>query len=359
MPHRAFRFAPLFGLLLAPAVAAQAPKDRVYFRDRATDKTELLDGEAVDTAFGVKFTGADKKERLFPATDLVRVEYGALDPAVRQAAGPLENDRDPAKPLAYYVGKLKDLPANAPEKTKRFFQFREAYWTGRAADAKAAPAEFQTEGKKAADKMLAAARANPKTWEQWPLARAAARTYAELGDVAAADDALKLLAAVTDAPAEMRADAALQRVGYLLQAGKYSEAKAALADAEKSAAGPTAERAAIYKEALAVLPAKESGEADAARAKPAATKIEALIAKAKEPAVRATGYAALGEVYLAHRLDRDALWSFLWVDTVYFQDKDEQVRAVRRLIELFDKSGEKDGEKSRADQFRDKLPKVR
>jgi hypothetical protein len=329
----------------------------VYFR--TADKVELLDGDVVDTAFGVKFTGADKKERLIPALDLVRVEYGAIDQAVRQAVGPLENDRDPTKPLAYYAGKVKDLPANAPEKTKRFLQFREAYWTGKAADAKATPAEFQADGKAAADKMLAVAKANPKTWEQWPLARAAARTYAELGDASDADDALKLLVAVADAPAEMRADAALQRVGYLLRAGKYAEAKAALADAEGVATGPTAERVAIYKEALAALPAKDGGDDPGKREKPAAAaKIDALIAKAG-PAVRATGFGVLGELYLAHRLDRDALWSFLWVDTVYFQDKDEQVRAIHRLIDLFDKSGEKDGEKSRADLFRDKLPKVR
>ena len=55
-----------------------------------------------------------------------------------QAATPQEADSDPAKPFAYYAAKLKELPASATEKTKRFVQFREAYWGMRAANAKPA-----------------------------------------------------------------------------------------------------------------------------------------------------------------------------------------------------------------------------
>lgn len=351
MPRRAFRLAPLALALLAPAALGQT-KDRVYFRDRAADKVTDLEGDVVETASGVKFTGADKKERVIPAFDLVRIEYGTLDPVLKQAAAQQENEKDATKPLAYYAGKIKEL-ATANEKTKRFLQFREAYWAAKVADAKTADADFAADGKKAVDKLLAFVKANRKTWEQWQLARTAARIAGETGDWKGADDALKELAGVADAPADLKADLKLMRVGYLLRGGNYPEATALVGELEKET-GAARERAAIYKEALAVLPAK-----DGADPKAAVGKIDALIAKAKDPAVWATGYAALGEVYLAHKLPRDAMWSYLWVDTVYTQDKDERVRALHRLIELFDEGREKDGEKNRSDQFRDKLPKVR
>jgi hypothetical protein len=339
-------------LALPPAALAQGPKDRVYYRDRAADKLVEAEGDAVESPAGVRFTGPDRKERVIPAFDLVRIDYGALDPTVRGATVPQEADPDPAKPLAYYAAKLKDLPANANEKTRRFLQFREAYWAGRVADAKPAADEFKAEGRKAAEKMTAFVKANKKTWEQWPLARTAARLLAETGDWPAADAVLKEVGGVAEGTAELKAEAALLRVGYLIRAGRPAEAKEVLAGAAGGATGAAAERAAIYQEALAALPAKSP---DGKTKPPAAGRVEALIAKSGDPAVRATGYGVLGEVYLAHQRPRDAQWSFLTVDTVYPQQPEERVWAVRRLIDLFDAAADA----ARADQFRDRLPKVR
>lgn len=359
----------LLCLLAASAPAFAQSKDRVYFRDRAADKVTDLEGDVVDTAAGVKLTsGLDKKERFIPGFDIVRIEYASVDPVIRQAAGPLENDRDPAKPAAYYADKLKGLPATANEKTKRFLAFRDAYWAGRIADAKANPDEFAAEATKATAKLTAFIKGNKKTWEQFPLGRMAARLFAEAGDFKSADDVLKELAAVPDAPPEVKAEAKVLRLGYLLRAGNYPEAKTLASEAEAEApAGSAKERAAIYKEAVAVLPAKDSDEADPndpsgkkkVRPTAAASKIEGLIGKAKDPLTRSTGYGVLGELYLAHGLPRDAMWSFLWVDTVYSQDRDELVRSLHRLADIFDATGDKDGEKARGDQFREKLPRVR
>ena len=76
---------------------------------------------------------------------------------------------------------------------------------------------------------------------------------------------------------------------------------------------------------------------------------------------RGAGYSALGEVYVRHGLWREAMWAYLWVDVVYNQDRDEQVKAVSRLVQIFgvlkEKSG--DGEKDRAETFRDRLPRIR
>ncbi len=365
MPRWAFC---LFALLAASAPALAQGKDRVYFRDRTADKVTDLEGDVTETAAGIKVTsGLDKKERFIPGFDLVRVDYAAVDPVIRQAAGPLENDKDPTKPAAYYADKLKALPATANEKTKRFLAFRDAYWAGRIADAKTTPDEFAAEATKATDKIAAFIKGHKKTWEQFPLGRMAARLFAEAGDFKSADAVLKELAAVPDAPPEVKAEAKVLRLGYLLRAGNYPEAKTVAAEAEAEATGSAKERAAMYKEAVAVLPAKDSDEADPndpggkkkVRPTAAAGKIEGLIGKAKDPLVRSTGYGVLGELYLAHGLPRDAMWSFLWVDTVYSQDRDELVRSLHRLAAIFDTTGDKDGEKSRGDQFREKLPRVR
>ena len=365
MPRWAIRSLILVALL---ASTAAAQKDRVYFRDRATDKVTDLEGDVVETPSGVKFTGGDRKERLLSPYDVVRIDYVAIDPVIKQAAASQENDRDPNKPLAYFSSKLKDLPANAPEKTRRYLQFREAYWASKVADSKANPDEFQAEGKKAAEKLRAFIRANRKTWEQWPLGRTAARTLAELGDFKAADEVLRELAATPDASAELKADVRLARLGYLLRAGDFAAAKTLAGELDQDAtvpAGSPRDRLAIYKEALAVLPAPASKEADPkkpnARAKvqPVVSKVEGLIARSQDAAVRGVGYGVLGELYTAHGLDRDAMWSYLTVDAVYPQDRDELVRALHRLIVMFDAGSDKDGEKTRGDVYREKLVRAR
>lgn len=372
MTHWAIRalivFATVVGFM--PAVSAQVPKDRVHFLDPAASTVTDLEGDVVETAFGIRFTGADKKERLVPAYEVLRIDYGTLDPVLKQAAAQQENDKDPSKPLAYFVSKLKELPANAPEKTRRYLLFREAYWAGELANAKANPDDFDVEAKKAAEKMLEFIRGHKTTWEQWPLGRSAARLLGELGDWKAADSVLRELAALADAPAGMKADVQLTRIGYLLRAGDYPAAKALLTELEKDPAlptGPIRERLAIYKEALAALPPQDSNEpepTDPSRKKKvrptaAVRKIEGLIAASRDPAVRSVGYGVLGELYVAHNLLRDAMWSFLWVDTVYNQNRDEAVRALNRLIAIFELAGEKDGEVSRVEQFREKLPRTR
>src|SRR6185312_13813586 len=85
--------------------------------------------------------------------------------------------------------------------------------------------------------------------------------------------------------------------------------------------------------------------------------IEAEIAKAKDPLVRGTGYSMLGEVYLAAGKAklRDAMWAFLWVEVVYNHDRDEVVKAMTRVAEIFD--AQKDEDRARA--YREKLRRYR
>jgi len=366
MPRRAFAVCLLLAVTAVPALA-QGQRDRVYFRDRATGKEETTDGDVTDTPAGVKVS-AGGKDRLIPAMDLIRVDYAALDPLPGRVASVQAESRAPADALKFYSDTAKALQANAPEKAKRTTAFREAYWTGVVA-ANKDEKEFAAEAKKAADKMAAFVKAYAKSWEQWQVARSAARLYGELGDWTAADAVLKDLGSVADGPAELKLDAKLARVGYMLRAGKYADGNSLLAEVEGDAAltGGLKDRVAVYKAAFTVLPPKDTAEADPLdpqqkkKVNPttAVAAIEKAIAASKDPVARAVGYGVLGEVQLAHRQFRPATWSFCTVDAVYPQDADERLFAVLRLAKIFAITGDKEGDKNRAEQYRERLPKVR
>jgi hypothetical protein len=345
-------------LFAVPAFAQQ--KDRVHFRDRATGKEDSVDGDVTESPAGVK-VAVNNKDRLIPAADVLRVEYVASDPVPGRLAANQAEQKTPAEAVKFYADAAKAVPPTAPDKVKRSIAFREAYWAGVAAAAKDGD-EFKADARKAADKMAAFVKDHGRSWEQWQVGRTAARLYGELGDWAAADGVLKALTQVGDVPPELKVDAKLTRLGYLLRAGKYADAGPLQAEMAADTATPgQKDRMAIYREALAVLPAKpaEADPAQAKRVSDAISKIEKVIAASKDPAARSVGYGVLGEVQLAHRQPRQATWSFLTVDTVYPQDADERLFAVLRLVEIFTTTGDKEGDKSRADQFRDRLPKVR
>lgn len=359
MPRRALAACLLLFAAAAPALA-QGTKDRVTFRDRATGKEETADGDVVDTSSGVKVTNAGK-ERVISAADILRVDYAALDPAPGRVAAIQAESKGGADALKFYTDAAKGVQGAAAEKAKRTVAFRDAYWTGVVAAGKDEK-EFAAEAKRAADKMAGFVKAYAKTWEQWQVGRAAARLYGELDDWAAADAVLKDLSGVSDAPADMKADVKLARVGYMLRGGKYADAKGLLIEVQ--AAGPAGglkDRAAVYARALDVLPPPPDAADTTAKAKVAAavTDIEKAIAASKDATARAVGYGVLGELQLAHRQLRTATWSFCWVDTVYTQDADERLFAVVRLAKIFTATGDKDGDKSRGDQYRERLPKVR
>jgi hypothetical protein len=76
------------------------------------------------------------------------------------------------------------------------------------------------------------------------------------------------------------------------------------------------------------------------------------IAASKEPAVRAVGFSMIGELYLAAKKPREAMWAFLWVETVYNQDKDEVLKAMVRLKQCFKEQMDEDREKAYQDKIR-------
>ena len=71
--------------------------------------------------------------------------------------------------------------------------------------------------------------------------------------------------------------------------------------------------------------------------------------------MRAAGHGMIGELYFAADKPRDAMWHYLWVEVVYNQDRDEVVKAVARLSDVFRKQGDED----RARSYREKARHLR
>lgn len=368
--------------------------DRLIYRDRAKDgKLEVVVGELKESAAGVEVYGADKKlkQTISPA-DMVRIEYSNLKNVERDVyaqANQLDAGTDAAKAYAAFDNLVLKAGPAPDERTKRVLTFRKLITAVRANDAKSAAdvetvkaaGDFASAAKAADDKYKAAAailakeladfsRKYAKNWECWPTARTACRLLAEIGKP---DEAALLAKELGDNAAlapDLRTDARLIEVGYQLMTAGRGGASAALAEARKAEATMTdrqKEKVAILAEVLAlpepeVIDAKLTAEEAAARAAAAAkkvrdavAKVEAAIGKAKDPTARAAGYNAIGEAFLRHGLPRDAMWAFLWVDVVYNQDKDEQLKALDRLVLVYKATGEEEREKL----FRERLAKSR
>jgi len=336
----------------------QVPTDRVYYR--APDgKSLLVIGETKESASGVTVIGADKKETKIPAGLMIRIEYGdgnvpGIDRNAQLVAVASEAGTDIAKSVAAYTALLKS--ATSP-KAKRYAGFREVMLSVKDNDQKVGD-DFKKNAPALAAKCLAYANEQKASWESWIVARTAARIFCELGDLKAATASARVLTSSTGLSAELKVEAKFLELAYMFREGDYAGARLLQADVQKEAANPgQADRARMYEAGLKALPPKPAAEGMEVPAKPveAIAALEKLLNDTKDPMARSCGYAILGEVYMVHKLTRDAMWSYLWVDAVYNQDREEQVKAMSRLIEIFELLKEKD----RAEQFAERLPKVR
>jgi hypothetical protein len=358
MPRWAFRALLLLGLaaLAAGPTLAQQPAtvDDLTYRDRSADgKVVEIKTETKESAKGVEVIVGGKTKAVVSPADVIKHEPGALvgiGPADLLDVRTTERTKSPAEAAAAYANLLKKAGPAAPERTTRHLTYKEAMLAAKAADLKTGD-DFAPDATKAADRLAAVAKATKGSWEVWPTSKAAARLYGEVGKFDRAAQVLGELAAVPGLPRDLKAEAKLGEAAALIRGGSAPAADGILAALDKDpdlTAGPLKERLAVLRAAAKLPYAPAAGKPDAA-------KLEEAIAAAKDPGARAVGYNFLGDVYAAHGQTRDAMWSYLWTDTVYNQDKDEQVMAVRRLVDLMEKAGDKD----RADQFRDRLARVR
>ena len=265
----------------------------------------------------------------------------------------IDEENDPGKAAKAYNA----LAAKASDRTKRFLEFRGAMAALKAVDQKTST-EFDNDADAVATQLAEIAQRYSTSWEVWPAYREAARLRLELGQFPAAAKLQGQLAAVSGLPPELRRDARFSEAAALLRAGKPKDAQAIVDTLRAETDFPRTGRHQQMATLISIAAkAPEPQQADGKPVKPAATikALEEAIAQAIDPEAKSLGYSLLGDLYLAHGFPRDAMWSYLWVDLVYPEGKDERLLAVRRLTTVFETLGEKE----RAEQFREKISQLR
>jgi hypothetical protein len=342
-----------------PAAGRQppaGPADKVVVAQKG-GATKTYDGYLKFGPTGLQVQGADGKvlATVAPADVLkaTPADFGGVDAgAVREAekAEEKKTKADYEKAHAAYRD-LRSKAAAAPERVQRYLAYKAALTKARAADETGYDEGWAKEADEAARGWADFVAANKGGWEVWPATRAAARVYAELGKYNEAASAWSRLAKKdSEVSPDLRLEAGIQQVDAQVRAKAYAPA----AQAAKALLGSTPAPPAQARDRLAILEAAAGAAASADYAK-GLKDVADLVAKTKDPLVRGVGHGMLGELYLAAGKPRDAMWEFLWVETVYSADRDEAFKAMGQAKAAFKAQGDEDRER----QYQEKLRRAR
>ena len=321
-------------------------QDKVERRDKKTGSV-VVSGKILDenvAGIRVKAAGFGKEETV-PSNEVLKVTYADLPAKASLDLGKLaaaEQARDYPTLLKGYEG-VQALPElkSTPAPVRRYIDFRVATFRAYAADAEA-------DLKAAARGLAEFVAAHPESWEYPHAARQLGRLQADTGDYAGATKTFEALEKAPNVPAEFKNEATAALIDIAFQSEQYAVGKTRIEAVAKNPAAPAALKARTDMYQLGLEGA--AGDLTAT-----VKKIEDAIAKATDPLLKALGYNVLGDVYQAKGKPRDAMWSYLWVDVVYNQDRGEHLKAMTRLIKVFNKAG--DAEKEQL--YKEKLARSR
>jgi hypothetical protein len=355
MTRQAIRGLVLFGLLTAVAsstVRAQNIPDVVTVRDRKDGSTKQHSGTYVVNATGFQVVGTDKSVTPIKNPDeVVKVVIGDLAGVERNlilAAVAKEDKKDYTGAREEYQGILKKA-AGAPLRTKQYLQFKTVVNSQRLVDDLDPEKGWKEKAEAVVVEWRNYLQDYPSGWEAWSAVRASTRVQVELGKFDTAATTWNKITLNKDMPPEAKAEAQLQEIDLQIRGQKYGPAAANVGELLKAAAGARKERLVIYE-----IAAKANG--DKKQALDAIAAIKAEMDKTKDVSVHATGFSMTGELYLVAGQPRDAMWAFLWVETVLNQDRDEAFKAISRLAMLFEKDL---ADEDQARKYREKLKRVR
>lgn len=349
------RFA-LRGLLLAlllafatSAARAQNVPDKVTVRQKdGTAKT--FDGTFSASAAGFQVIATDKKVvATVNPDDVLKVAIGDLPGADRPlilSNATKEEKRDWEGARKGYDDLLKKSNT-APERTKRHLEFKRNVMTQRVADELDYEKDWAGKADECAKDWGAFFTEYKSGWELWPATRSQARIFIERGKFDEAARAWNRLAKSAEMPPEAKTEAAIQEIDLNVRTKTYGPAAQAAGEQLKTATGAKKDRLVIYE-----IAAKAGGDGKHLEG---VEKIRAEMNKTKDPNVHATGFSMMAELYLAGGKPRDAMWSFLWVETVLNQDREEVFKAISRLANLFADQMDDDQLK----KYREKLKRYR
>jgi len=320
--------------------------DKVERRDKKAGSVTVSGKILEENVAGIRLKGAGfAKEETIPSSEVLKVTYEDLPAKASLDLGKLAADeqaRNYPALLKGYEG-VQALPElkSTPAPVRRYIDYRVANLRGLAA-------ETDEEVKAAAKALSDFLAAHPDGWESPHAARQLGRLQADTGDYAGATRTFEALEKAPNVPAEFKNEATAALIDIAFQSEQYAVGKTRIEAVAKNPSAPAAlkARTAMYQLGL------EGAAGDLAAT---VKKIEEAIAKANDPGLKALGYNVLGDVYQAKGKPRDAMWSYLWVDVVYNQDRGEHLKAMTRLIKIFNKAG--DAEKEQL--YKEKLARSR
>ncbi len=314
-----FRVArPWLALVAAMVVGGPAAaQDKVQYR-------EAGHRGAVQTASGKidaeSIAGVQIGSRLIPSGDIIDVQYEV--PALIRLDYPravAAETRSPAEAIREYEGLLKSPSLDMAPFVRRHFEYKLA-----ALAAALAEGDQPESTARAIEAIQRFRKEHPNSWQVVPLTLTLTRLLLEKTppDTSAARRSLQDLARNPKAPADVRANCALQIVDLLLDDGKAEEARRELA--AMPAGDP---RIPVYEVGCA---ATNANRAESVR------RLQAIIDRTNDRLVKAAAYNMLGDYLRRDPATRkDALYAYLWVDVVYNDDPAQTTKAVSRLAELF------------------------
>jgi tetratricopeptide (TPR) repeat protein len=324
-------------LLAAAAVLTLAPAARaesVQYRDRTSrdGKPKTVVGTiTADTVTGLTLRTATGGEVKIPAGDVLDITFDLGGKNLPYQQAQQAERRSAAEGIAQYTALLPQLDARTP--AARHLQYRVAMLRAQLAEESAGRGEEEykarlTEAITALKKFKAD---HPNCWQLTPAVRELANLHLDAGDTKAALATVEELAGNTDLGPELREEAELQVVDLLLRAKDYKAADLRVGRlmSRLPAGAPAKARLEVIQTGCQAL-------LDPNKLPEVAAKLQAVIEdKGREPYLKALAYNVLGDCYQAAGQKREALWSYLWVDVIYNQDKQEHVKALDRLVRLF------------------------
>ena len=169
----------------------------------------------------------------------------------------------------------------------------------------------------------------PSGWEIVPCLKLLAKLQEEKGDTAGALATYKGLATVPGAPPEAQQESTILVARALLRGDKPMEAEAQLKGlrAKMSTTDPQRPNVEVFL-AQSQLAQGQLGQVEAP--------LRSALQKTGDAAVKAAAHNLLGDYYQAKGEPGPAFWEYLYVDTLYPQDREEEAKALYHLSKLFD-----------------------
>jgi hypothetical protein len=282
--------------VLAVLTGPAAAQDRVTFRDRSAKGAQTLAGKIESESLaGIRIAG-----RMIPIAEVIDVQYDV--PGVIKLDYPravAAEGRSAAEAVGLYEALLRVPAVQNNPAIKRHIEYRIAALTAARAD------ENPEQRKKAVEALSKFRTEHHDAWQVLPLTRTLVRLYLdrEPPDYEAARKAYEELAAAPGASSDLKQECTFQTIDLLLLAGNTDEA------GRKVAALPTSDpRTEVYRIGCQLGP-------DAAR------RLEDLIDKSNDRALKAAAYNMLGDVFRRDpKTKKDAVYAYLWVDVIYNDD---------------------------------------